>query len=350
MIDAFTFKEDVKKGNLKKCYVFCGLDEKIICECVKSIVDKVVNPNFSQLNYVKFDGNSLESFAPVVNACQTLPFMSNKKVVIVYGAYFINESSKDNGKLSGEKEFKNICEYLKKIPEHCILVLYDIFKSKRDKVGRKIYRIDKLDKDICTVKVDKFKGRQMEIRVEGMFNQRKKDIKKVELRIFCSLMQDSNFSIIENEVEKLCSYTYGRDITKDDIKQLFVKGSDEDIFDLVNSIANKKVRETLAVLDELIYKGIKINYILTMVERQFSILLKIKIALNNKIEKKDIMSMLRIRSDYAYGIMVSQSKKFTLKQLKRALELCLNTEQRMKNLPVNQKTEMELLIINTTAA
>ncbi|WP_446898732.1 DNA polymerase III subunit delta [Clostridium sp. LBM24168] len=350
MIDASTFQQNIRKEDLKKCYVFCGLDEKIIGECIKSIIDRAVNPSFLELNYIKFDGNSLESFSPVINACQTLPFMSNKKVVLVYRAYFINDNSKNKGKLSGEKEFKNICEYLNKIPEHCILILYDIFGSKRDKVGRKMYKIDKQSKDICTVKVDKLKGRRLENKVEKLFNDRKKDINKVELRIFCSLMQDSNFSIIENEVEKLCNYTYGRDISKDDIKELFVKDSDEDIFDLVNSIANKRVKEALSILDELIYKGIKINYILTMVERQFGILLKIKIALNNKIQKKDIMSMFGIRSDYAYSIMVNQSKKFTLKQLKRAVEFCMDAEQRMKNLPVNEKTEMELLIINTTAA
>lgn len=350
MIDTVTFEENIKKGNLKRCYVFCGLDEKIIDECVKKIVHRVIDSNFLELNYIKFDGNSLESFAPVVNACQTLPFMSSKKVVLVYRAYFINDNSDNKGKLSGEKEFKNIYGYLKKIPEHCILILYDVFKSKRDKIGRKIYRIDKQDKEICTVKVDKLKGRQMEIKVAELFKEREANIKKVELRIFCSLMQDRDLNIIENEVEKLCSYTCGRDITRDDIRELFVRSSDEDIFDLVNPMADKKVREALSVLDELIYKGIKISYILTMVERQFGILLKMKIALNNKMQKKDIMNMLGIRSDYAYGIMLNQNKKFTFKQLKRAVDLCMNTEYKMKNLPVNQKVEMELLIINTTAA
>lgn len=332
---------------MKNCYVFCGLDERIIEECVKTIVDKVISHDFLELNYVKFDGNSLEKFDDVINACQTLPFMSNKKVVLVYRASFIEDNVYDKNKLSGEKEFNNIHKYLKQVPDHCILILYDIFKSKRDKAGK---RIHKLDKDVCVVRVDKLKGRQLENEVEKVFIEKNKNIRKFELRIFCSLMEDNNFSVIRNEVEKLCCYTYGRDITKEDIEDLFFKNSDDDIFDLVNPIANKKVKEALDVLNELIYKGVKINYILNMVERQFMLMLKMKIAIEAKKDKNDIMSILKIRSDYAYKIMLSQSKKFTLRQLKNAVGFCLDTEQKIKNSPVNEKTEMELLIIKTTAA
>lgn len=350
MIDEFTFEKDIKSQNLKRCYIFCGFDEKIIEKCIDCIVKKVLKPNFLELNYMKFDGSTLENFIPVINACQTLPFMNNKKVVLIYRAVFINDNSKNKSVLSGEKEFNSICEYINKIPEHCILIFYDILKNKRDKIGRKIYKMDKINENVCVVKVDKLKGRQFENEVQILFDNRKKYIKKVELRIFCDLMQDSNFGIIENEVEKLCCYTHGRDITREDIKELFLKSNDEDIFDLVNPIANKKLKEALCTLDELIYKGVKINHILSMIERQFSILLKIKLAVNDKKDKNNIMNMLKIKSDYAYDIMFNQSKKFTMKQLRHAIELCLNTEQRIKKLSVNEKTEIELLIINTIAA
>ncbi|MBV4415030.1 DNA polymerase III subunit delta [Clostridium tyrobutyricum] len=346
MIDLFTFKEDLKKKDFKNCYVFCGSDENIIQECVKLIVDRFINPDFLDLNYIKFDGNSMDGFQPVINACQTLPFMSNKKIVLVYRANFIGNDLQNKSKLSGEKEFNYIHKYVKKVPEHCILIMYEVFKSKRDKVSKRIY---KLDKDVCVVRIDKFKGRQLENRVEEIFSEKNKEIKKFELRLFCSVMEDNNFSVIKNEVEKLCCYTYGREITKDDIKKLFLKTSDDDIFDLVNPISNKKIKESLIVLDELMYKGVNINYILTMIERQFNLLFKMKKALEDKKDKKYIMNMLRMKSDYAYSIMMSQSKKFTLRQLRHAVDLCINSEQKIKSSTVDQKTEIELLIINTIA-
>ena len=341
LIDIFTFERDLKKGDLRNCYLFCGMDELLIKENIKALIKKVINPNFIDLNYMKFDGSSLESFDPVINACETLPFMSEKKVVLVYRASFFGE---DKNKLS--TEFKTIHSYLKNLPKHCILIFYYVFKSKRDKPGRKIYSVDK---DICIVKADKVKGKQLENKVQEFFYERGKDIKKLDLRIFCSLMNENNLSIIENEVEKLCCYTYGRNIEREDMKKMFLRGSDEDIFDLVNAISDKKIKDALHMLNELMYKGYKISYVLSMVERQFSLLFKIKMCLEERMPKEEIKKELNIKSEYGYSIMVKQSKKFTINQLKKAVELCLNTEKRIKSSSIDEKTEMELLIINTTA-
>jgi len=114
-------------------------------------------------------------------------------------------------------------------------------------------------------------------------------------------------------------------------------------------LSDKKIKDALHMLNELMYKGYKISYVLSMVERQFNLLFKIKICLEERITKEEIMKELNIKSEYGYSIMVKQSKKFTINQLKKAVELCLNTEKRIKSSSIDEKTEMELLIINTTA-
>ncbi len=344
MIDIFGLKENIKKGVINNCYLFCGADEQIMKEGIDCIVNKLLDKNFIDLNYVKFDGNTLESFDPVINACQTLPFMSDKKVVLVYRSSFFKEDKGENSKASSEAVFNKICDYLSAVPEHCVLVFYDVFKSKRDKPGKRIYKLDKL---VCVVKADKMKGQQLESKIKSFFEAKGKQIGRVELRIFSSLMDENNLSIIEREVEKLCCYAYDRTISKEDIKDLFLKSNDDDIFDLVNPISQKKVKEAIEVLNELIYKGEKVPYILNMIERQFNLLFRVKVAIEAKKSKQDIMKGLKIRSEYACDMLIGQSKKFTLKQLQGALELCLGVEQKIKSSSVNEKTEMELLIINT---
>lgn len=346
MLDIGTFNENIKKNKISNCYVFCGNDEQLIKEGIESIIKKTIDKSFLELNYLKFDGNSLESFDTVVNACETVPFMSDKKVVLVYRASFIEDDGGESNKFSGDKAFNTVLEYVDNVPAHCILILYDVFKGKRDKPGKRLY---KLDKKATVVKADKIRGQQLEGKIKGFFEVRNKKIGKVELRAFSSLMEDNNLSIIENEVEKLCCYVEDREITKDDIKTLFLKANDDDIFDLVNPISQKRVKDALEVLNELIYKGEKIPYILNMIERQFNLLFKVKLSIENKKSKQEIMKALNIRSEYACDMLMGQSKKFTLKQLKRAIELCLIAERKMKSSSVDEKTEMELLIINTIA-
>ncbi|AYD40997.1 DNA polymerase III subunit delta [Clostridium fermenticellae] len=344
MIDIFTLNENLKNGKAENCYLLCGSDEKLIKDTVNYIVDMNVDKNFRDLNYEEFDGTFIDSFEPVINACETMPLMSSKKVVLVYRASFLNDDKSGNPKLHGENAFKCIYNYLSDVPDHCILIFYDIFKSKRDKPGKRIY---KLDKKICVVRADKIKGYQLESRVKEMFELRGKQIGRVELRIFCSLLKENDLNILENEVEKLCCYVLDEPITKDDIKVLFFKNNYDDIFDLTNPIANKKIKESIQVLNELIYKGEKIPYILNMIEKQFYKLLELKIMLHYKEKKQNIMRELNMRSDYAYEINVAQSKKFTFKQLKNAINLCLTAEERIKSSTIDPKTEMELLIINS---
>lgn len=346
MIDIATFEQNIKKNIIDNCYVFCGNDEQTIKECIKSLVNRFVGKDFMALNYMQFDGNSLENFEPVINACQTLPFMSDKKVVLVYRSSFIEDDKGDNSKISGDKTFNGICEYISEMPDHCILILYDVFKGKRDKPGK---RINKLSKNACVVRADKLKGQQLENKIKSLFDTRDKQIGRIELKNFCNLMDENNLSVIENEVEKLCCFTNDREITKEDIKELFLKSSDDDIFDLMNPISNKRLNEALEVLNELIYRGEKVNYILNMIERQFTLLFKVKLGIQAKKSKEDIMKEINVRSDYAYDMFVSQGKKFTLKQLQHAIELCINVEQKMKSSTVNEKIELELLIINAIA-
>lgn len=349
MIDIFALQQNIKQNKIENCYVLCGSDEQLIKEGVSSIVNKVIDKNFMELNYIKFDGNSVESFDTIVNACQTLPFMSEKKVVLIYRAAFIQDEKSGNGKLSSDSAFNEILNYVDKIPEHCVLIIYDVFKSKRDKPGK---RINKLDKKVSVVKADKMKGLQLENKVKNFFEIRNKDIGKIELKIFCDLMEENNLSSIENEVEKLCCYVYDRDITREDIKSLFLKSSDDDIFDLVNPISHKKVKEALEVMNELIYRGEKIPYILNMIERQFNLLFRVKLGIQCGKNKQEIIKELgkfNVRSEYAVDMLIKQSKKFTLRQIQHALELCINTEQKMKSSSLNEKTELELLIINAIA-
>ena len=77
---------------LKGSYVFYGIDERLIMEEVNSIIKSALDDNFRELNLVKFDGSTMASFDDVINACQTLPFISEKKVVLISRANFLEDS------------------------------------------------------------------------------------------------------------------------------------------------------------------------------------------------------------------------------------------------------------------
>lgn len=338
MIDIAKLEDQIKKDEIHNCYIFCGYDEELIKEKINLIVSKNIDKNFIDLNYVKFDGNKLENFDVVINASETLPFMSDKKVVLVYRANFL-EDSEDAVKKSIYNNFET---YVKNVPSSSILILYYVFKDKREKPSKRLY---KLDKTSCVVKMDKIYGRNLESKVKEFFEKRDRTIGNAELKLFC-LNLPSDLGIVENEIEKLCCYAMDREITKDDILELYPKKKENDIFDLVDYMGDKKLKETIDVVNELMFKGQEEVYILYMIERQFKLLYKIKHSIDNGKSRSTLGTELKL-PPFIVDKLVLQSKKFTAGQLKEAIKICLNSEQIIKSSTIDKRTELELLIINT---
>ena len=157
---------------------------------------------------------------------------------------------------------------------------------------------------------------------------------------------DNNMEVVVNEVEKLCCYVMERDIKKEDIILLLPPKSDNDIFNLVDYISEKKPEKALDILNELIYRGEKVPRILSMIERQFKLLFSLKSGVEVGKGKEQLASELRLHP-YICEKMIAQSRKFTTVQLKNAMECCLNTEKTLKSESVDDKTVLEILLVNT---
>lgn len=340
MIEFTEFEEKIKKGEVKNSYVFCGIDEGLMQENIKNLVNKLVDNTFRELNYVQFDGSTVD-MEVAINTCETIPIMSDKKVVVIYRAKFLGEGEdrEDN------KKFEKLIKYLDNVPNYCVLIVYYVFDNNREKPSNKI---KKLDRKTSVVKFDKLKGAALEKKVKSLFEQRGINIGKIELKLFCEGLEN-NMNIISNEIDKLYSYTLGREITKNDVLAMLPPKSDNDIFDLVDCISQKKPEKAMDILNELIFKGEKATYILYMIERQFNILFNLKLG-SEAGKSKDMLSKELKLNPYICEKMITQSKRFSVKQLINALECCLNTEETLKSSSASGKTEMELLIVNTIAA
>lgn len=337
MIDCDILEESLKKGKIDNCYVFCGIDEKIIKDSIDLIVNSALNSDFGDLNYTKFDG-AKATMNDILNACETLPFMSDKKVVLLYRASFLGEKEDREGK----KKFEELNKYLDNIPSHCILIMYYVFEDEREKPSNSI---KKLEKKCTVIKVDKLKGEKYYKKVKSLFSSMGKEIGKVELKYFCDNV-DNNMDIVTREVDKLINYCEGMEITKEAIAKLLPQKNDDDIFDLVDYLSQKRPEKSIDILNELLYRGENILGILFMIQRQFKILLNIKINMDEGKNKDQIAKTLRLHP-YICEKMMAQSKKFSLNQLKKCLEMCLDTERTFKSSQAEKKTGMELLIVNT---
>jgi DNA polymerase-3 subunit delta len=119
---------NIKKGKYDNCYVFCGSDEALIKESVGLIADKVLDGAFKDLNYFQYDGMTAD-IDTVINACETIPFMSDRKVVVIFRADFLSDGEDKEFK----KKYESLVSYKEKPASHCILIAYYVFENDREK-------------------------------------------------------------------------------------------------------------------------------------------------------------------------------------------------------------------------
>ncbi|NLM34002.1 MAG: DNA polymerase III subunit delta [Clostridiales bacterium] len=336
-MDLDNFEQQIKKNALKGCYILYGPDENLIKDAISKAVDSVVEDTFRDLNLVKFDGMKVQ-FEDVMNACETLPFMSEKKVVIVFRADFLGARDDRESK----KKVEDFYDYLSTLPPYTILIMYYVFGDDREKASNNIKKLDKL---ATLVQVDKLKGNRLYKKVADIFEERHRSISKVLLQFFCDNVEN-NMEIINNEINKLLDYTEGREITKQDIIDLLPQTNNEDIFDLVDFVSQRKPEKAINILNELLFKGESVTGVLFMIERQFKLLYSIKLGLEEG-KNKDILTRELKLHPYVCEKLINQSRKFSLNQLRACMKMCLDTEKALKSSQSDKKIEMEMLLINS---
>lgn len=86
----------------------------------------------------------------------------------------------------------------------------------------------------------------------------------------------NNLWEINNEMDKLLAYKKTAVITMTDVEQLIKIKNDDNIFNLTDAIAGKNKKLALKLINEQLSSGVNQIYLLTMVVRQFRILIELK--------------------------------------------------------------------------
>ena len=339
LINYEVYEQEIEKGNVKNGYIFCGLDEELIKDGISLIVKKEVCEEFKELNLIKIDGMNT-SFDDIMNACETMPFMSEKKVVIVYRASFLQDRSDS----TGTKVYNDIKKYVENLPPDTILIMYYLLNDKRDK-PIKNKKLTAISKFLHIVYCDKLKKDKYLKKVSDVFKEKEKQIGRVELMYFCEKVQ-SNFDIIKREADKLISYCEGRGIKKDDINLLISNSNEDDIFDLVELIAQRKIDKAIDIMNEILYKSDQHMLIISAIEKHFLRLYEIKIKISKGKRLEDIISEYRL-PQFICEKLITQTNRFSERQLMELIKLCVKTETKLKSTGLEKNMEMEFLLINT---
>jgi len=290
----------------------------------------------TNLNLSILDGASLkfEEFNQQVKAA---PFMARKRMVVIKNLISLNKSKEI------QKEIVNLLtEEFTKPKEDNIIVFWEAVSQPKDK------RKDQLWKRLAQEKfAEEFKmltAAQIHQWITNEIKKRQGQIDKAAIPLLAATIGNDLWQT-SNEIDKLISYKTGQEITKEDIEALVKAKFDDDIFKLVDSLSNKNKKLAFKLIADQIDSGANEMYLLSMLIRQFRILLMIKALQqdNQLINKSQIASKLKIHPFVAQKSL-SQVRNFTLEQLKHIYHRLLEIDLKIKTSNAKAKTLFDLFI------
>jgi DNA polymerase III subunit delta len=297
------------------------------------------------LNIVRLDGErlTLEDFRK--NAGQT-GFLASKRFIVVENVI----SRSKNKKIEGE-----IVEYLKaqKANDNVFIFLEEgesKSKKKTKKVSTRASTHPLLDY-LMEQKAEEFPylyGEELNKWIKAEIKKSGGLIDNAAVLELASLV-GSDLWNMSSEIEKLSNYKNKKNITADDVRLLVRAKFDENIFHLTDALAAKDAKLSFKLLNDQIALGAHELYLLTMLTRQFRILLQTREILESESNYYTIASRLKLHPFVAQKA-IRDARRFTLAELKNIYHQLLEIDVKIKSSSDDPRLLFDLLIISVCGA
>ena len=176
-----------------------------------------------------------------------------------------------------------------------------------------------------------------------MLKKEEKNITAADLQ-FLLERTGTEMANIKTEMEKLLCYTLDKsEITREDIEEICTKRVQNQIFEMINAIADREQKKALDLYYDLLTLKEPPMRILALIGRQFNLLLQVK-ELRKKGYSPQVISEKTGLHGFVVGKYAKQAEKFKSKELRQALEACVEADENVKTGKMNDVMSVEILI------
>ena len=319
----------LKQRKILPLYLFFGEEEFLIQEALDLIIDAVVEPGNRDFNF-----NSLyckdTSAADIVNLPQTLPFMTEKRLVI----------AKELDALKAA-DLEELVPYLKDpSPSTCLVLVSNQGRYEKKAVvsaveahGAAVRFYPLLDREVVG---------WIETRAKSLGVTIQHDAAQYLWQTIGNDLQK-----IKNELEKVKIYLKDRKaITFDDVKAVVGDFREYSSFDLAAALGQKNTEKALLILSRLLQEGEAPVGLLGSIAWNFRRLLQAKALEAAGMGADEIMKKMRPPVIFhQVAQFKNQMKNYGLDELREAFSVMLAADRALKSSGLHGKLVLERMIL-----
>lgn len=320
--------EDIKNGHFKNVYLLTGEEVYLRSQYRKRLREALLDPE-DTMNGAVFEGKGI-SVGEVIDLAETMPFFAERRVIEIRDSGFLKSASPE------------LADYVLKIPQSTCIIFNE---AEVDKRGRLYKAIKKVGRVVDFQRQDE---KTLMRWVLGILKREGKKITEGTLYVFLG-RTGSDMEHIDKELEKLLCYTMGREeITDADVEAVCIDRIENRIFEMVQAITEQKQKKALDLYADLLAMKESPMRILYLITRQFHQLMLLKSLSGQIFDRSELAKKVGV-PPFALGKYQNICRRFTVEQLRGALEDCVETEERVKTGQMEDQISVELLIVKYSA-
>ncbi|MBM6828533.1 DNA polymerase III subunit delta [Anaerotignum lactatifermentans] len=323
-------KKQWKQGEFHRCYLFYGSETYLIKNYEETLTKALLPPGAEGMNFDILEGRRATA-AAIMDAAETLPFLNDKRLVLVRNSEFFQKGSR-------KEEGEALLDFLSDLPESTCLLFVEEKAEKNNRLYKAVAKHG--------IAVD-FKP----LTEKEIVSWLKKSCKDQGLSladstaVYLLRITDNSMENLVREIGKLTAYKgESGEITKEDVDAVCSISLEARIFDLVRAVAEGRTEQTTTLYRNLLRMKESPFLVLSLVTRQFRLILETALLSLQGEPNSEIASKLEIR-EFAVRDYLKQSKSFSKEQLQEALRDCLQTDLEIKGGRMEEELAVELLLL-----
>lgn len=322
MLKIEELENQLNQGKMNGIYLLYG-EETFLLEQQLKKMKKIFGETIKGINYIGIDETNIQE---LISDIETPAFGYEKKMIVARETGIFKREGK--GKTGGaSKEIKEkINEYLKENIEminEAVILIFIESQAEKNAIFNTIEKIG----TICNF--EEQKPFQIIKRLKNICNIYKVNANESTLQYLIESC-GTNMQDLINEIRKLIEYVgENGTIQKQDIDKLCIKKIESIIFDLTDNLGQKKVREAMEVLYNLIASKEPIQKILITLYNHFKKLYFVKLAIQYN---KDIAQSLNLKPNQMFLVnkYKMQAKGFKTSELRIIIQELENLDYKYK--------------------
>ncbi|UGB29586.1 DNA polymerase III subunit delta [Metabacillus sp. B2-18] len=332
----FNVWKDIQKKNIQPVYLLVGEESFLMQETLRHIVQASLLEEEKDFNLSVYDMEETPVETAIEDA-ETLPFMGEKRVVIIKNPVFLT-SEKKKEKL--EHRVEKLEQYINSPAPYTIVVFVAPYEKLDER--KKITKL--LKKQSAVIEMKSLSDDEAIKWMLNVAQEQRVELDKDAVEQLLVLTA-GDLMAIHQELQKLSTYVgEGGLISVGTVNLLVARTLEQNIFDLIEHVIYRRSKEALQIFYDLLKNNEEPIKILSLLVTQFRLILQVKELSTVGYGQQQIASTVKVHP-FRVKLALQQARLFQTEELAHILMELAEADYEMKTGKKDKQLLLELFLL-----